>query len=457
MVDRVHSVFVSSTFTDLRAERLAVTDVLLRSKCLPAGMELFASGSRAPWQTITRSLDLADYMVLILAGRYGSLRKGTDLGYTHSEYRYALERGIPVLPFLIKDIDDLPGHKVELQTRFKKKLADFRQEVLDGDQTCLFWSTEAQLREQVAFSIAAAKDDFPRPGWVRGDAPASGGHLSEDPADSLPIRVEIDDRIPLAPLTDCVEDFRRFVEAQQQGLLDAIPEPKPPTPAPPAGAVLSVGAFAGLAEQLRQSGSTFGLKPEDRSQEQYRAEVSAYGTTLAKALPTIREQMAARVLAPLIVNVTNPERKNLAGVELVLHIEGDVRAVPVEDIEDGWDPKDDMPTAPRKWGPRSTWASTDFLASISGADFPLGSLARQVQIEHDGSVTLRYPPFDLRPKGGQELSSVVLLVPDGAARTRRATWIVTATNRDGLAEGELTLDFSAAPRNVWRDWWRRQA
>ena len=67
-------IFLSSTFTDLQVERVAVTQALLRmQRCIPAGMEFFPASSRPPWDVIRPILDVTDYMVLLLAGRYGSV------------------------------------------------------------------------------------------------------------------------------------------------------------------------------------------------------------------------------------------------------------------------------------------------------------------------------------------------------------------------------------------------
>src|SRR5262245_31099313 len=41
----IYSVFVSSTYEDLREERAAVQKALLQLKCMPIGMELFGSAA----------------------------------------------------------------------------------------------------------------------------------------------------------------------------------------------------------------------------------------------------------------------------------------------------------------------------------------------------------------------------------------------------------------------------
>ncbi len=85
MTDKRYQVFVSSTYKDLIEERQHVSEQLLRSRCIPSGMELFTASGRPPWFVIKSALDTTDYMILILAGRYGSV--GSDgISFTEREY-----------------------------------------------------------------------------------------------------------------------------------------------------------------------------------------------------------------------------------------------------------------------------------------------------------------------------------------------------------------------------------
>jgi hypothetical protein len=45
----IYSVFVSSTYEDLREERAAVQKALLQLHCMPIGMELFGSADEETW------------------------------------------------------------------------------------------------------------------------------------------------------------------------------------------------------------------------------------------------------------------------------------------------------------------------------------------------------------------------------------------------------------------------
>ncbi len=76
-------------------------------------MELFTASGRPPWEVIISPLDTTDYMILIIAGRYGSVG-GDGISFTEREYDYAVRRGIPVLVFLHAEPDMIPRKHVDV-------------------------------------------------------------------------------------------------------------------------------------------------------------------------------------------------------------------------------------------------------------------------------------------------------------------------------------------------------
>ena len=72
MVRKRYQVFISSTFVDLKAERLAVLNQLLSINCIPVGMELFPAADEEQFAYIKKLIDESDYYVVIIAGRYAS-------------------------------------------------------------------------------------------------------------------------------------------------------------------------------------------------------------------------------------------------------------------------------------------------------------------------------------------------------------------------------------------------
>src|SRR5690606_172577 len=95
-----YQVFISSTFVDLKEYREAATWAILKARHIPAGMETFPAADDRGWKTIQRTIDDSDYYVILVGARYGSLDRETGISWTEREYRYAVEKEIPVLPFL---------------------------------------------------------------------------------------------------------------------------------------------------------------------------------------------------------------------------------------------------------------------------------------------------------------------------------------------------------------------
>jgi hypothetical protein len=94
--ETIYSVFVSSTYEDLREERAEVQKALLKLHCLPIGMEIFGSADEETWEFIKRQVAECDYYVVVIADRYGSTA-ADGLSYTEKEYDYAREITKPVL------------------------------------------------------------------------------------------------------------------------------------------------------------------------------------------------------------------------------------------------------------------------------------------------------------------------------------------------------------------------
>ena len=112
-MDKKYQVFISSTFKDLYEERKKVLDLLLMADCIPTGMEAFVATDEEQFNVIKKVIDLCDYYILIIGGRYGSLNEGTGISYTEMEYNYAISKGIPVLVFCIDDSVELDITKKE--------------------------------------------------------------------------------------------------------------------------------------------------------------------------------------------------------------------------------------------------------------------------------------------------------------------------------------------------------
>src|SRR5262249_41225693 len=120
----IYSVFVSSTYEDLREERAAVQ----KAHCMPIGMELFGAAGEETWEVIKRPIDDCDYYVVIVADKYGSVADDGS-SYTEKEYDYARKIKKPVLAFVHGNRGSIRRDKTEADPAKRSKLDEFIQKV----------------------------------------------------------------------------------------------------------------------------------------------------------------------------------------------------------------------------------------------------------------------------------------------------------------------------------------
>lgn len=137
--------------------------VILKMGHIPVGMEMFNAADEEQWKTITRRIDESDYYIVVIGQRYGSTTS-EGISFTEKEYDYAVEKGIPVLGFLIEQDAPWPGRFVDKGQaaisleKFKEKT---RKRIIE------YWSSTQDLQGRITMALAAAMDTNPRNGWVR--------------------------------------------------------------------------------------------------------------------------------------------------------------------------------------------------------------------------------------------------------------------------------------------------
>jgi hypothetical protein len=176
-MDKRYQIFISSTFIDLQDERQAVLRAVLEIDHMPAGMELFPATDDSAWQLIREVIDLSDYYVLIIGGRYGSM-DDAGIGYTEKEYDHALASKKPVIALLHENPDNLPRQKTETDSGTWGKLKAFRAKV-EKKHTCVYWRNADDLKSKVISGLIAAIKRHPTVGWVRADQVPAGATLAE--------------------------------------------------------------------------------------------------------------------------------------------------------------------------------------------------------------------------------------------------------------------------------------
>lgn len=170
-------VFISSTYEDLKVERKAIEETIIRAGDIPVGMEAFPAADDEQFDFIKSVISTCDYYVLVVAGRYGSLAND-GLSYTEKEFDFAVSKGIPVLFLLHGDRGNLPANKTEENPKGKKLLEGFIEKA-STNRIRKTWNSIDGLKLAVREALDHAKATKPRPGWVRGDEAASPELLND--------------------------------------------------------------------------------------------------------------------------------------------------------------------------------------------------------------------------------------------------------------------------------------
>ena len=180
VLEKKYQIFISSTYTDLIDARTKVRDAILSMNYFPVGMEFFGAANEEQWQIISETIDSSDYYVLIVGQRYGSVipegHADAGISYTEKEFRYALEKGVPILAFLLDD--NVPVTPAFVEKENLGKLAKFK-EAVTTDRLVEWWKTPDELAQKVTTALYKQIPRTKRPGWIRGDSVDIGKSLSD--------------------------------------------------------------------------------------------------------------------------------------------------------------------------------------------------------------------------------------------------------------------------------------
>lgn len=161
-------VFVSSTYEDLKLERIEVVHALLELDCIPTGMEFFSAAPKSAWTVIEKQILECDYCIVISAGRYGSI-VSDGLSYTEMEYHCATKAKKPTIALLHKDHRQLVNASHESLAE-KNQLRVFHN-TLKKQLHCRFWDTPIELRHVASLGTQNLMKNYTAIGWIRGDEP----------------------------------------------------------------------------------------------------------------------------------------------------------------------------------------------------------------------------------------------------------------------------------------------
>lgn len=164
-MERKYQVFISSTYKDLKDERIAVLNGLLMLGFIPIGMEAFVANDAEQFEVIKKSIDTCDAYILIIGRRYGSTNKLTGLSYTEMEYNYATSKNMPIFVFALNDdIELTTKYKIETDEIKMNKLNEFKTRALENRMGAIYNNADDLKAKVIA---ALSKFQFKTNGWVR--------------------------------------------------------------------------------------------------------------------------------------------------------------------------------------------------------------------------------------------------------------------------------------------------
>ena len=144
---------ISSTSLDLPEHRKQVVEACLRESVFPIGMEQLPVRDANAVTVDREMVDNADIYIGIFGVRYGEIPAGHDISYTELEFNRAVERGIPILVFLMHEDHPVKPRDVEVSEEAQRKLADLKQRASAGRIRGEFKSPE-ELRGLVIQALA---------------------------------------------------------------------------------------------------------------------------------------------------------------------------------------------------------------------------------------------------------------------------------------------------------------
>jgi hypothetical protein len=165
-MEKRYQVFISSTFVDLLDTRQEILRALLQSDYIPAGMEFFPAVDEEQFEFIKKTIDQSDYLIIIVAGRYGSINRITKLSYTEMEFDYANKNNIPTIALLHQNWEHLPNDQCEPTKEGRAALKRFTNK-LRNEKLVRFWEDPKELVHNVIISLNRAKESNPMRGWAR--------------------------------------------------------------------------------------------------------------------------------------------------------------------------------------------------------------------------------------------------------------------------------------------------
>jgi tetratricopeptide (TPR) repeat protein len=165
------NVFLSSTVVDLPTHRKEAMDAIWRAGMYPLAMERDTASSADAIRYSRTLADQADIYIGIIGFRYGKLRGPEHLSITEMEYRWALNRRLPVFIFLMHNDHLVKPSDVETNLRCRRKLDALKDELREKYVVEFFRSPE-ELRRQILQALVNYQMEQLRHAKERASRPA---------------------------------------------------------------------------------------------------------------------------------------------------------------------------------------------------------------------------------------------------------------------------------------------
>jgi HEAT repeat protein len=149
------TIYVSSTYADLKEHRKALSLAIRRLGHVDIAMEYYIAEDARPLDRCVRDASSCDLYVGLFAHRYGYCPPGEQRSITELEFRAAKAAGIDCLCFLVPDDAPWPDEMVERGSG-ADKLKDLRTEI-GTDYLCGFFTSPDEL---AAIASAAIVRNF---------------------------------------------------------------------------------------------------------------------------------------------------------------------------------------------------------------------------------------------------------------------------------------------------------
>ena len=159
------TVFISSTFLDLKEERKKVWDCLEKFDVNVKGMEQFGARKETPLATCISEVEQSDIYVGIIGMRYGTEEPNTGKSYSQLEYEKAVEQNKEILIYLIDEENStvtpklIQYDKIHKLNNFKAILKDKHTIDSFSNSEDLVSKLQRKFKEQLTPKVTTVVED----------------------------------------------------------------------------------------------------------------------------------------------------------------------------------------------------------------------------------------------------------------------------------------------------------